>query len=199
MQKPPRSVRWPSPVSMRAPKAPKTDRFAHLTNEDRAALKELAQVEQALAALEGRKVASPEDIALARRDAERMRRDLAAVLEKRGDRTRARRRALRIGLAVGAVVLAVAAVGGAIATPFVRAHMAERAKASEAAAKAAEPFERAAFVPMQSSTGIEMTVLSATRGHCYIAVAGGSFCAPRRTEWVLSLRPLRASPCPTGL
>jgi hypothetical protein len=163
-------------VSLRAPrpKPSKTDRFAHLTKEELAALKELAQVEQALAALEGRKVASPEDIAMARRDAERMRRDLATVLEKRGDHTRARRRAWRIGLLVGAVVLGAAAAGAVIATPFVRTALAERAKASEEAARAAEPFERAGFVPLQTSTGSETTEISAARGNCYIAVAGSA-------------------------
>jgi hypothetical protein len=153
------------------PKAPE-DRFAHLGAEERRALKELAEVERAIAILEGRSDAAAEDIAFARKEAERLRRAVDTALERIDQNIREARRArLRraLALAIGLGALAGAAF---VVIPQVQTWITGRTQASEAAQRAAAPFVREGFAEIDTSAGAASLTVTGERGRCYVGVAG---------------------------
>ncbi|MCC6558297.1 MAG: hypothetical protein IT372_35600 [Polyangiaceae bacterium] len=153
---------------------PQKDQFSHLSEQERAALKELAEVERAIAILEGRSDASPEDIAFARKEAERLRQSLGSALEKTEENIRAARRArlVRTGVIFG--VLGVLGLAAALTIPIVTLWLNARARATEAAERAAAPFLAAGFTGDGATRGLEPREIRGERGRCYVVVAGSA-------------------------
>jgi hypothetical protein len=161
---------WPQPAR---------DPFAHLSREERAALKELAEIERAIAALEGRSDASPEDMAHARKEAERLRQALGSTFEKSRENIRRIRRVRLIRAATALALLAALAGIAVVTVPAARVWMTGRAQASEAAKRAAAPFLREGFSEIEASMGPGPRVVTGERGRCFVAVAGSAGGAAR--------------------
>ncbi|AKT36802.1 hypothetical protein [Chondromyces crocatus] len=167
-------------TAKKAPKPRLPDaQFAHLSDQERRALKELAEVERAIAILEGRSDSSGEDLAFARKEAERLREAVTSALDRVDLNLREARRA-RLHRALGATLLLGAIGAGAfLVLPRARSYMSERASVMEAIDKASTPFLREGFEVTESRSSRGSFTLSAERGRCYIVVAAAETGAVR--------------------
>jgi len=155
------------------------DQFAHLSDEERKALKDLAEVERAIAILEGREDSNREDVAFARKEAERLRSAVNSALERIDQNLREARQArIRRGAAIALTVVLVGTVAFLI-VPRVQSWFSGRARSTQAAQQAAAPFVREGFVEIETSAGTAPLTVNAERGKCYVAVAGSADGAAR--------------------
>lgn len=155
------------------------DQFAHLSDEERKALKDLAEVERAIAILEGREDSNREDVAFARKEAERLRGAVNSALERIDQNLREARQAqIRRGAAIALTVVLVGTVAFLI-VPRVQSWFSGRARSTQAAQQAAAPFVREGFVEIETSAGTAPLTVNAERGKCYVAVAGSADGAAR--------------------
>ncbi len=155
------------------------DQFAHLSDEERKALKDLAEVERAIAILEGREDANREDVAFARKEAERLRGAVDTALARIDQNLREARQArIRRGAAIVLTVVLVGTVAFLI-VPRVQSWFSGRARSTQAAQQAAAPFVREGFVEIETSAGAAPLTVNAERGKCYVAVAGSAEGAAR--------------------
>ncbi len=159
-----------SPPGPRPPRPTPREVTAQLAEQERAALSELAEVERAMAALEGRDTGSAAELAVARKDAEKRRAALEALVASTREELAGKKRVRLYKIAAGLLFVALLVGMGAAAAPYVRGHLAQRQRASEAADAAARPF-LLRFSPGPSSVGAEPLVLQAAGGTCYVAVA----------------------------
>ncbi|EYF00936.1 hypothetical protein [Chondromyces apiculatus] len=167
-------------AARKAPKPRLPDaQFAHLSDQERRALKELAEVERAIAILEGRSEGNAEDLAFARKEAERLRDAVTTALDRVDHNMREARRA-RIHRALGATLLVGAIAAGAfLILPRARSYVSARATMMEAVDKAAAPFLREGFELTESSSGKAPLTVAGERGRCYVAIAGAESGTPQ--------------------
>ena len=130
---------------------------------------DLAQVEAAMAALEGRDPTRGIEVAHARRDAERVRGQLRSVVEQ-GEIQVAKNESRRKWIAFGGALAAVLVVaGGATAFMLFKEKASETSAVEDAGRKVAQPFLDAGFAREHSSISKPITVAGASK--CFVAVA----------------------------
>jgi hypothetical protein len=145
-----------------------------LREREQAALGELAEVERALAVLEDRSPDAAVSVAYAKMLAGARRRELRKVLAATQHALAVRRRWRILGLVgVGAVIFLVGVGGGRVAT-IVRAHLAARAHAVEAAEHAADPFRAAGFAVRELRSDGAPRAVDVPLDTCMAAVAGAA-------------------------
>lgn len=156
-------------------------KLASLTEAQRAEVEGLAQVEEAMASLEGRDVGMALDTALARRDHERVRKELETVAGAATAQAEAAARRRMLGR-VGLATLALGVLGGlAWGGLAVRDWIVSSNAARDAARRAAAPFAEAGF-ENEKLTIDEAVTLDGERGRCWIAVAA-SAAGPQRVRF----------------
>lgn len=142
-------------------------------------MKELAEVERAIAILEGRNDANAEDLAFARKEAERLRDAVHGALDRIDQNIRDSRQA-RLRRVVGAILLLGAIGAGAfLLIPRAKSYVSERARVTEIADKAAAPFLRQKFELLEASGSGAPITIAGERGRCYVAVAASASGAAR--------------------
>lgn len=161
------------PAPPRRPGAEPRGKLASLSENDRRSVEQLAQVEGAIAALEGRDADMALDTALARRDQERVRKELETkASEAHRNAAAASRRQLVVRIGVGLGVLAGLGVLGWVGL-LVRDRLAASAAVDAAATRAAAPFREAGFQLVETRRDAPF-VLEGDRGRCFVAVAAST-------------------------
>ncbi len=157
-------------------------KLASLSEKERASVQQLAQVEEAIASLEGRDVGVALDTALARRDHERVRKELetvAGAATQQAESAARRRLAMRAGIGLLALSVLGGLVYGGLA---VRDWIAGSNASRDAARRAGAPFAEAGL-SREKVTIDEPITLEGQRGRCWVAVAA-SASGPQRVRVV---------------
>lgn len=142
-------------------------------DREREALKELIEVERAIAALEGRNVDNAEFLIDARLKAEDRKHQLERVLAEARDEMARRKKALPFKVA--AIVAGVAALGGigVVITRATSAQLQWRDDATAAVSEAAKPFAPM-FTAVRTEVGPDTFTFAAGGGTCTVVVASGT-------------------------
>lgn len=150
-------------------------RAASLVDAEQSALAELADVERALASLEGRDTGMAQDMVLARRDAEKRRADLEQLVRATRGELQARKRRQQIGLAAGGLFLLF--LGGVAISlwPKLRSQSAKRDTATAATESFAAPFAAAGFRVGETAWGPGETIVQGAKGQCFVVVAASTW------------------------
>lgn len=150
-------------------------RAASLVDAEQSALAELADVERALASLEGRDTGKAQDMVLARRDAEKRRGELEQLVRATRSELQARKRRQQIGLAAGGLFLLFLAGLGATLWPKFRSQSAKRDTATAATEAFSAPFSAAGFRVGETAWGPGEAVVQGAKGQCFIVVAASTW------------------------
>lgn len=141
-----------------------------MSDAERRSVEQLAQVEGAIAALEGRDAERGLHTALARRERERVQKELqtvAGAADRHAEASSRRRLAKGVAIGVGGLLLLAGLGRGGL---VLRDRLAAAAALDAAAARAAQPFREAGFQRVESRTDAPF-VLESERGRCFVAVA----------------------------
>lgn len=139
---------------------------------------ELAQVERAMASLEGRNIELAADLAVQRRDAEERRHKIEDAFEGVDERVRAER--IRKGIKIG--ITAIVVIGLAIAAirivPMMQERQAQQEAAANAADEAAKPFAARGFKKDSVAVSDDERAFTTGADRCYIVVAASTSGSP---------------------